>query len=168
MLADRKEIFKTMMLQTGARVSAWRLRVRCPLFACRLQRYHHGGRHWRRIEIVCQGDGLNCRTSFPVRKRIRTRTCSSSMNLPNDIGRLLTSKGNWIKDFISGTSKAGNTSRKARWELRISGLRSNRRQVTFRFRANMARRCRTSTHRTDNSRKNNGVTQTIRKSAPSK
>ena len=105
-LADRKEIFKTMMLQTGARVH---LRMGYGSDARYLPVVFNGTitevGTGDELEIVCQGDGLELSNVISGSEKDKNKNMFVIHEPSEYIGRLLTSKGNWIKDFISGTSK---------------------------------------------------------------
>lgn len=105
-LADRKEMFKSMMLQTGARVH---LRMGYGSDARYLPVVFNGTvtevGTGDEVEIVCQGDGIELSNVISGSEDDTNKGWFTIYEPSEYIGRLLTSKGNWIKDFINYKSE---------------------------------------------------------------
>lgn len=105
-LDSKKELYKTMMLQTGARVH---LRMGYGSDTRLLPTVFNGTITEMNtdevIQIVCQGDGLELSNMISGSPDDDNKGMWSTIEPSNYMGKLLTSKGAWMKDIINVASK---------------------------------------------------------------
>lgn len=105
LLKDRKEIFKTMFLETGARIT---LRMGYGSDARYLPVTFNGVitevSTGDVVTITAQGDGLELSNVISGSEDDTNKTFMKVTEPSDYIGKLLTSKGNWMKDLISDSS----------------------------------------------------------------
>lgn len=104
-LKERKEVFKSMMLETGARIH---LRMGYGADARYLPITFNGVitevNSADVVEIVAQGDGLELTNVISGSEKDTNKEMGKIIEPSDYIGKLLTSKGNWFKDFINDAS----------------------------------------------------------------
>lgn len=105
MLNERKKIFKSMMLETGARIH---LRMGYGSDARYLPVTFNGTitevNTADVVEIVAQGDGLELTNVISGSEKDTNKEFMKIIEPSDYIGKLLTSKGNALKDFINDAS----------------------------------------------------------------
>ncbi len=106
LLVARKQLFKTMMLQTGARVH---LRMGYGSDARYLPIVFNGTitemSTGEVVELTCQGDGLELCNTISGNEEDKNKGLFKVIEPSDYICKLLTSKGNWVKDLINDASE---------------------------------------------------------------